>query len=292
MRIRIRQLILLIIIFAGIFMLATKQNHETQGQIGKTKIIYISQVIEHPALNSTTQGIKDILSKNGFSVHVESAQASPALASQIASKFMAQNLTVVVGVGTVSAQSFVKYALQNKVKLVFSSVTDPKGAFPESPNIGGVSNFVPLEPQLELFKKLQPGLNRLGILYNAGEANSISIVKKLKTIFPTYGLTLVEQTINKTADVAQSVVQLAERSDAIFISNDNTALSAMKTITKLSKVPVYVSDIDAVSLGAVAALGPDQYEVGQQTGEMILRVLKGDKPTIELPNKTKKVIRQ
>ena len=101
------------------------------------KTIYISQVVDHPALNSTVQGIKDVLTPKGFAVEVESAQARPALASQIASKFMAQNPKVVVGVGTVSAQSFVKYALQDKVRLIFSSVTDPKGAFPESSNIGG-----------------------------------------------------------------------------------------------------------------------------------------------------------
>lgn len=281
----VKQLILLVIIFAGIFVIAKKPY-------APVKTIYISQVIEHPALNSTVQGIKDVLSKNGFAVEVESAQASPSLASQIASKFMAQNPAVIVGVGTVSAQSFVKYALQNKTKLIFSSVTDPKDAFPESANIGGVSNFVPLEPQLELFKKLQPGLKRIGMLYNPGEANSISIVKKLKALCPKYDLTLVEQTINKTADVAQSVVQLAQGCDAIFISNDNTALSALKTITKLSKVPVYVSDVDAVNLGAAAALGPDQYEIGRQTGEMILRVLKGEKLTTEFPNKTKTVIKQ
>jgi putative ABC transport system substrate-binding protein len=289
MKTHVKQLILLIVIFGGIFALASKKKTETQQG---TKTIYISQAIEHPALNITTQGIKDLLSKNGFTVQVESAQASPALASQIASKFMAQNPVLVVGVGTVSAQSFVKYALQNKVKLVFSSVTDPKDSLPKSVNIGGVSNFVPLEPQLELFKKRQPKLKRLGILYNPGEANSISILKKLQIICPPYGLTLVEQTINKTADVAQSLVQLAERCDAIFISNDNTALSAIKTITKLSKVPVYVSDIDAVASGAVAALGPDQYEVGRQTGAMILRTLKGEKLTIEFPNKIKTVIRQ
>ena len=149
---------------------------------------------------------------------------------------------------------------------------------------------MPLEPQLALFKKLQPQLKRLGILYNAGEANSISIVKKLKALCLQYDLTLVEQTISKTADVSQSVVQLAGQCDAIFISNDNMALSAMKTITKLSKVPVYVSDVDALKLGAVAALGPDQYEVGRQTGEMVLRVLNGATPTTEFPTQTKQVI--
>ncbi len=254
-------------------------------------IIYISQTIEHPALNRTVKGIRDVLYQKGFEVQVESAQANPALASQIASKFMAQNPKIVVGIGTISAQSFIKYALQNKVKLIFSSVTDPKNSLPVSANIGGVSNFIPLEPQLALFKSLQPNLKRLGILYNSGEANSVSIVKKLKNICEKYNLILIEQTIAKTSDVAQSVVQLMKRCDAIFISNDNTVLSAIKTITKVSNIPVYVSDTDTVKLGAKAALGPDQYEVGKQTGKMILRVLQGNSLTTEYPKKVIKVVR-
>lgn len=249
--------------------------------------VFISQVVEHPAINATVKGITDVLREQKVAFQIESAQGNPALAGQIASKFMAQNPKIVVGIGTMSAQSFVKYALKNETKVVFSSVTDPIGNLPNNSNICGVSNFVSLEPQLELFKKMQPNLKRLGILYNPGEGNSVSIVKKLKTIVPKFGLILVEQVINKTGDVAQSVVQLSSQCDAIFISNDNTALGAMQTIIKLSKVPVYVSDTDAVALGAVAAVGPNQYKIGMQTGQMILRLLKGEPcEFVEYPSKT------
>lgn len=249
--------------------------------------VYISQVIEHPALNATVQGIKDVLKKNNINVQVESAQGNPSLASQIACKFIAQKPKIVVGVGTVSAQSFIKYLARSQTKLIFSSVTDPTGSLPNNPNICGISNFVSLEPQLKLFKKIQPQLKRLGILYNPGELNSVSIVKKLKTIAPQHQLILVEQTINKTSDASQSIVQLSNQCDAIFICNDNTALGAIKIITKLSKVPVYVSDTDAVKLGCVAALGPNQYKIGIQTGNLIIKALKKEKCNfVTYPDKT------
>jgi putative ABC transport system substrate-binding protein len=79
----------------------------------------------------TTKGIIDGLEQNGYKrgvnldLRVESAQANSALASQIAAKFIGKGPDVVVGVATISAQNFVKYAKENKVKLVFSSVTDP-----------------------------------------------------------------------------------------------------------------------------------------------------------------------
>ena len=268
------------------------------------KKVFINQFVEHPALNRTTEGIIAGLKQNGYQkgvnldLRIESAQANPALSSQIASKFINQNADVVVGVATLSAQSFAKYAKDNKTKLVFSSVTDPLQAglvrslnHPNN-NTSGVSNFIALEPQLELFKKIQPKLKRLGFLYNPSEANSLSLITQLKVICAKLGLTLVLQAANKTAEVPQAATTLANRVEAIFISNDSTALSALSTIIKASNkalIPVYVSDTDAIALGALAALGPNQYKIGLQTAHMIARTLKGENTgmiPVEFPKET------
>lgn len=270
--------------------------------------ILISKTVDHPALDATTQGIIDALTEEKYTnIRVESAQGSAALASQIASKFVSQSPDVVVAVGTMVAQSFVKYATDGKIKMIFSTVTDPLGAglmksveakSKERPdnNISGVSNFVPLEPQLGLFKQVQPNLKTIGIIYNPGELNSVSIVQKLEILCHKLGLVLLKQTMSKTADAGQSATRLAANVDAIFISNDNTALSALQTIiaaASRTKIPVYISDTDAVKLGAVLALGPNQYTVGLQTGKMIARILKGadiNNIPVEFPDKTDLVI--
>jgi putative ABC transport system substrate-binding protein len=130
----------------------------------------------------TTKGIIDGLEQNGYKrgvnldLRVESAQANSALSSQIAAKFVSQDPDIVVGVATISAQSFAKYAKENKAKLVFSSVTDPlKAELVQSldkpgNNTSGVSNFVELEPQIKLFQQIQSNLKRLGFLYNPSES--------------------------------------------------------------------------------------------------------------------------
>lgn len=268
------------------------------------KKVYINQLVEHPALDMTTKGIVDGLEKNGYKsgknldLKIESAQGNAALSTQIASKFVSQKADVVVGVATVSAQSFVKYAKENKTKLVFSTVTDPlkaglvKTIKEPGNNTSGVSNFIDVKPQLELFKKIQPNLKKLGFLYNPSEANSIDLIKKLEVICPELGVELVLQSANKTSDVPQSAAKLASQVDAIFISNDNTALAALKTIINAAnkvKIPVYVSDTDSVELGALAALGPNQYDVGLQTAEIIVRALNGEDVgsiPVEFPKKT------
>jgi putative ABC transport system substrate-binding protein len=268
------------------------------------KKVYINQIIQHPALDITVKGIIDGLEQNGYvkdknvEIRVESAQANAALASQIATKFINQGADVVVGVGTVTAQSFLKYTQSDKAKLVFSSVTDPVQAgiaqdlLKPGKNVSGVSNFVELEPQLELFRKIQPGLKTLGVLYNPGEANSLSINKRLETICQKMDIKLILQSANKTADMPQAATKLASTVDAIFISNDNTALAALQSVVSIAnkaKIPVYVSDTDSVELGALAALGPNQYQVGLQTGAIVARTLNGEelaKIPVEFANKT------
>ncbi|CAK8162419.1 putative ABC transport system substrate-binding protein [Candidatus Xenohaliotis californiensis] len=263
------------------------------------KKVYISQIIQHPALDVTVRGIIDGLRENGYiknknvDIRIESAQANAALASQIAAKFVNSKPDVVVGVGTVTAQSFLRYVYKNKAKLVFSSITDPvQAGFVDSLletnySVSGVSNFIELKPQLELFQKIQPNLKTLGVLYNPGESNSLSINKHLESICPKFGIKLILQSANKTADIPQAATKLANAVDAIFVGNDNTALAALQSIIAIAnrvKIPVYVSDTDSVEAGALAALGPNQYQVGLQTGSIVAHILNG-KETNAIPIK-------
>lgn len=274
------------------------------------KKVYINQLVQHPALDMTTKGIINGLAELGYTngqnldLKVENAQGDAVLANQIAARLVSLNPDVVVGNPTITAQSFVKYAKEGKIKLVFTSVTDPLGAkivnklTQPGGNTTGVSNFVDLEPQIELFKEIKPTIKKIGFLYNPGELNSITLVNRLKEICPRYGLELVEMTASKTSEVYQSAIKLSSLVDAIFISNDNMALSALRTIVKAAdaqKIPVFVSDTDIVRDGALAALGPNQYEIGKQTAHLIARILNGEdinKMNVEFPKGTELFLNQ
>jgi putative ABC transport system substrate-binding protein len=274
------------------------------------KKVYINQLVQHPALDMTTKGIIDGLTELGYTnginldLKVENAQGDTVLANQIAARLVSLQPDVVVGNPTITAQSFVKYAKEGKIKLVFTSVTDPLGAkivnklTEPGGNVTGVSNFVDLEPQIELFKEIKPTIKKIGFLYNPGELNSITLVNRLKEICPRYGLELIEMTASKTSEVYQSAIKLSSLVDAIFISNDNMALSALRTIVKAAdaeKIPVFVSDTDIVKDGALAALGPNQYEIGKQTARLIARILEGEdinKMNVEFPKGTELFLNQ
>lgn len=254
------------------------------------KKVYVNQIVEHPALDQTAKGIKDGLEKRGYKqgenldFRVESAQGNIALASQISTKFVNQGADVTVGIGTPSAQSLVKAANEGKTKMVFSSITDPLSATlvtklsGSNSNVTGMSNKVDVVPQFELFKELLPNLKTIGFIYNPADANSIQQLDDVNVASKKLGLTIVPQAVNKTSDVPQAATRLAGKTDALFVYGDNTTLAALESVIMAAnkeKKPVFVADTDAVELGALAALGPNQYDLGLDTAVMIADILDG-----------------
>jgi putative ABC transport system substrate-binding protein len=291
------------IFLAVILCLALAHEFASSRDHSGRKLVLINKFVDHPALDETVRGIIEGLENGGFvrgktvDVKIESAQANPALASQISSKFANQYPDLMICVGTISAQSALKYANDGRTKMIFSSITDPIGAGlvkkldKINGNVTGVSNFVPIEPQLELMKKIQPSVRRLGVVYNVGEINSVSAIERLQAVASRFDLTVIKQGVTKTSEISQAVTKLVSRVDAIFINNDNTALSCLPGIVSIcnaNTIPIYISDTDAVFLGALAALGPNQYSIGNQTGKMAARIMGGvDISTIpvEFPEK-------
>jgi putative ABC transport system substrate-binding protein len=251
--------------------------------------------MEHEALDSVAQGIMDYF-KNSKEVQfkIDTCQNSQALAIQIISKFVNSGGDIFVSIGTMLAQASFKLAKENKIKLVFSSVTNPysiASSF-KGTNTTGVSNFIDLKPQIELFRKIQPKLKKLGIIFNTGESNSVDIVKRLKPVTEEMGIELIEQGMQKASDIPQAINSLVQKVDAVFISNDNTSLTGISFIVNVcnkNKIPVYVSDTDQVAKGCLAALGPNQYKIGIQTGKIVEKIVKGvdmDTIPVEFPSST------
>ncbi|MEN8236939.1 MAG: ABC transporter substrate binding protein [Pseudomonadota bacterium] len=88
-----------------------------------------------------------------------------------------------------------------------------------------------------------------------------------------------------------AAIRLAGTVDALFVNNDNTALAAFEAVVQAGlrhSIPVFVSDTDMLDRGALAALGPNQYEIGKQAGNQVARLLMGEKIssiTVEFPQK-------
>lgn len=255
--------------------------------------IAVSQFVEHPALDSVLRGLQDYLKDNKveatYSVH--NAQANMGTATQIAQQMVGEKADLLVAIATPSAQTcaqaLAKAPADLKRPFLFSAVTDPVAAGLvkdlKKPDAGitGVSDLLPVEEHLRMVLAYKPGIKALGLLYNAGEANSKATVATIKELSGKLGFTVVEATAGKTADVHQAAKSLVGRVDAVFIPTDNTIVAGLESVIKIgveNKLPIFAADVDSVKRGAVAAMGFDYYQHGRQTGAMAEKILKGAKP--------------
>lgn len=253
--------------------------------------VAVTAIVEHPALDACRDGIRDELAAAGFEEGknlkfvYESAQGNPGTATQIARKFVGENPTVIVPISTPSAQAVV--SATSDIPVVFTAVTDPVGAQlvtdMENPggNVTGMSDLSPLAKHLELIREITPDAKTVGVPYNPGEANAVTLVELLKSLAPAAGFEIVEAAATKSSDVLAASQSLIGKVDVIYVPTDNTIVSALEAVIKVgidNQVPVYAGDTDSVPRGAIAALGFNYYDVGRQTGKIVVRVLNGEKP--------------
>ena len=256
--------------------------------------VAISQIIDHPALNEVRRGLQDELQAVGsVKYELENAQGNIAIAQQIAEKFAGLKPDVIVAIGTPAAQA-VSNSVQGSIPLVFAAVTDPMAAKLVSAwdktdgNITGTSDAVPVAKNVELMLEVVPQLKSLGTLYNPGEANSVASVAALKEALRAKNIELVEAPATKTSEVQEAAATLVDRVQALYLVQDNTAVSALASVLEVgetAKIPVFTADTALVQQGAVGAVSFDYYQVGRTAGRQVAAILKG-KPVSELPVQT------
>ena len=252
-----------------------------------TGVIGISKIVAHPALDAVEKGIQDELKHLGynFTYDLQNANGEISAAASIANKFKSQKVTLAVGIATPTAQALVN-ALKD-IPVVFSAVTDPVAAGLVSSlqkgegNVTGVSDMTPVKEQIEFLSRLKK-IKRLGHVYSSHEANAVALADLARNACKEMGIEFVETTVTNSAEVKQAVQTIIRRVDGLYISTDNTVVSALSAVIDVAleqKVPVMSADpSSAETFDVLAAWGFDYYKMGRATGRLISSVLKGRKP--------------
>lgn len=263
------------------------------------KVVAITQIAPHPSLDRIRKGIEDeIVSTFGDKIKIEfqSAQGNPALATQIAQNFIGKKVDVLVAITTPSAQAMFSANTQ-KIPIVFAGVTDPlaakliKDSGGNKENVTGVSDAPDIEKQVHLIQEFLPKGSIIGIIYNPGETNSHVHTERLEEKLQAAGFRVVKTPAYSTGDVLQAAQGTVPNVDALMLTNDNTVISALDAVLQTAKqkgIPTFCSDPESVKRGCKGAIAPDQYEMGRRAGEMVVRILKGEKghhiPVLQAPS--------
>lgn len=269
----------------------SKKKDSVSSSADKKVKIGIAKIVQHVALDSVEQGVIDYLKDNGVDAEydLQNANGDVNTAAQIALKYKDERVDVAVGIATPVA-----LALANAIKdipVVFGTITDPLGAGLVTTlehgegNVTGMSDAIPNEQHIAMFREIA-GISTLGYIYTSSEANSVSSLDFMKAACDKLGVNLVTQAITNSSEVKQAAETIVNRVDGIYLTTDNTVFSALSSLVQVfgnAKKPIFSADVTgAMAGGCLIASGFNYYKAGRATGEMVLQILNGAKPS-EMP---------
>ena len=265
---------------------------ESSKEAEKTYKIGITQIVEHPSLNAATDGFKKAIDDAGLKVEYDSqnAQSDNSLNTTIANNLVSANVDLIFANSTPSAQAAA--TATSDIPIIFTSVTDAIGAqlieSMEKPgkNITGTIDLHPetISKTVAFLKEL--GAKNVGMVYNAGEQNSVAQVKEVKKVMGEQGLKVVEASAATSAEVKQATESLIGKADAFYIITDNTVVSALESVIDVAnanKLPLVVGELDSVARGGLAAYGFEYFDIGYEAGQMAVKILKGEATPTDTP---------
>lgn len=253
--------------------------------------IGLEQLTEHPALDSARKGFEERMKEQGYEdgknieYEYKNAQGDNSMNQQIAQNFVSDKKDIIVSIATPTAQA--AYNATKDIPIVFTAVTDPvaaelvKSMDKPGTNVTGTSDDVSIEKQFDLLKKLVPNAKKVGMLYNTSEANSEVQVNKAKEASSKFELEIVAKGITNVNEIDAALNSLLSDIDVLYIPTDNTIANAAALVNKKAiekKIPVIAAERGMVENGALATLGIDYEQLGKDTADVVIRIIKGEKP--------------
>ena len=261
-----------------------------------TYTVGILQLVQHPALDQATEGFKDVLSEE-FGDNVEfdeqNAAGDTATANTIAASLVSEKCDLILANATASLQAV--SSATSDIPVLGTAVTDYAAALsikdydaskPIGNNISGTSDGISYSAQVELFTELVPDAKNVGILYCSAEPNSVVQAEEMETQLTNAGFTVKKYTFADTNDISSVTQTACQDSDVIYIPTDNTAASCTEAINNVASpagVPIIAAEENIASGCGIATLSISYYQLGRQTGEMAVKILKGEEKVSDMP---------
>lgn len=291
---KIKNLLTILLLFVMVFILVGCKRDD-KIRIG------ILQYLSHNALSDARQGFIDGLEEAGYidgeniTIDLQNPETDQGT-MEIQATRLVRNSDLILAIATPAASSVVNEAKEqgSDVPILFTAVTDPIDAklidSNENPggNVTGTNDMNPIDKQISLVKQLVPNAKKLGIIYTGSETNSELQANVAKSEALKLGLTVEIKTIQSVNDLQLVANQLAANVDALYIPTDNPIAGSMGTIKDVvleHKIPAIVGESNQVVNGGSITYGLSYYNLGKETAQMAVQILKDGKKPSEIPSK-------
>ncbi|SBV95195.1 ABC-type uncharacterized transport system, periplasmic component [uncultured Eubacteriales bacterium] len=261
----------------------------------KTYTVGISQLAPHPALDAATQGFKDTLiaefGEDKVKFNEQNAAGDSNTAGTIANSLVAAKVDLILANATASLQTAA--AATSTIPILGTSITEYGVALgidgftgTVGTNVSGTSDLAPLDQQAAMVKEWFPDAKSVGLFYCSAEPNSQYQVDTVKAELEKLGITGTLYPFSDTNDLSAVLQTACANSDVIYIPTDNTAANNTGIIDNIcqgAKKPVIAGEEGIAAGCGVATLSISYYDLGVATGNMAIKILKGESNISEMP---------
>ena len=259
------------------------------GRTYKVGIIYFSP---HPFFDQAIAGIREGLAEAGFvegrnlSLKLANPNGDMSILPQLVRNLASTDVDLLMPLST-PCLAGVCATVRDK-PVAFAAVSEPCGAGAgrdfthHLPNVTGVVWPAPHPSVFSWLKKLFPNCRRIGVIYNASEANSRTEMIRARDILAPLGMEFEERTIVSSSEITEALTSLlASRVDAVFGLSDNTVANAFASLAaacRRERIPLIADDNSDMGTGALFSCGPSPHGNGVHGGRIAARVLLGESP--------------
>lgn len=292
----------------AVMMMLSMAACQPSGQAGGANqdekfVVGVCQLVPHAALDAATKGFVDTLKKElGDKVEIieKVGGGDMATCTPIINDFVSKDVDLIMANATPALQAAV--AATEDIPILGTSVTEYGVALgmkdftgTVGTNVSGTSDLAPLDQQAAMITEWFPEAKTVGLLYCSAEANSLYQVEKVKAELEKKSIKVNMYSFADTNDLQTVTQAAADAVDVLYIPTDNTVAAATGTVYDVcsaAKTPVIAGEEGICKGCGVATLSISYYDLGVTTGEMAVKILKGEadvaKMEIEYAPATKK----
>ena len=240
--------------------------------------------MQHEALDAATQGFVDALKEalgDAVTIDVQNASGDSVNCGTIVNGFVSKGVDLIMANATPALTAAVSATAD--IPILGTSITaygvaldidDFSGTV--GGNVSGTSDLAPLDQQAAMITELFPDAKNVGIIYCSGEPNSVYQADVVKAALEKAGCTVTIYTFADTNDVGSVTGTASDANDVLYVPTDNTAASCAEAIKGAATKPIVAGEEGICKGCGVATLSIDYYELGRTTGEMAVKILKGE----------------
>ena len=275
---------------------------------GQKFTVGICQLVQHAALDAATQGFEDaltaafgdnvtfdfqngIISEESFAfISRYTIRLGPTCAT-ITNGFVSSSVDLIMANATPALQA--AQAATNTIPVLGTSVTEYGVALgldnfsgTVGGNVSGTSDLAPLDQQADMIVEWMPDAKKVGLLYCSAEANSQYQVDEVQKYLEAKGVTATQYAFSDSNDLSSVCQKAADENDALYVPTDNTVAAntgIVDGICRPAKKPVFAGEEGICSGCGVATLSISYYDLGYTTGEMAVKILKGESNVSDMP---------